>query len=128
MIKLNNKGWGLTTFLVYLFIFLFAIILVAILVNKNGIGPDSESILMPEDELIEKYHGYERIVRDSAITYQEENYPYLSNGDRYVVDIERLDIPSEITKKCSGNVVIEKNNDVYSYKPYLNCGSYQTNN
>ena len=83
--------------------------------------------MLTNDELEEKYHNYERIVKESAIKYQEENYPYLVNGDRYVVNIDRLDIPSEINKKCNGYVIIEKKNEIYMYSPVLNCGNYSTN-
>lgn len=126
MNRLDNRGWGLGIFLIFIFIFLFAILLVTVLANKNGIGSNSESVFEDKNELIEKYKAYEKIVKQSAVTYQEENYPYLSDGDSFDVDINRLDIPSEINKKCTGYVHVEKIKDIYSYTPYLKCGNYYT--
>ena len=38
--KLNNNGWGLSTFLSFLVLFFFVIILVAFVANKAGMGSD----------------------------------------------------------------------------------------
>ena len=126
MKSLNNKGWGLGSFIIFICIFMFSILLVAVLANKNGIGPDSENIMKTDNELIEQYHNYEQLVKEASIRYQEENYPYISDGDSFNVNINRLDIPNEIQKKCSGYAIVEKKEEVYIYSPYIKCGNYST--
>ena len=126
MYKLNNRGWGLGVFLVYMFVFILAIFIITVLINKNGLGSNSENIMTTEEERTLEYEKYEQIVRDSAIDYREENYPYISDEEEFKINITLLDIPNEITRKCEGYVIIEKNSEGYNYSPYLKCGSYNT--
>ncbi len=38
MKKLNNSGWGLITFLAFIIVFFFVILLIAFFADKNGMG------------------------------------------------------------------------------------------
>ena len=40
MKKIDNKGWGLSTFIAFLVLFFFVIILVAYVADKEGMGSD----------------------------------------------------------------------------------------
>lgn len=126
MKKINNKGWGLTVFLVFIFIFFFTILLVAYLANKNGIGPQDTNNNYNNLNTV-NYKEYENIVREKAIIYQEVHYPEISEGDSFYVNIRKLEIDSKIKNSCTGYVKLGKSLLNYTYEPYLNCGSYVTN-
>ena len=40
MKKLNNKGWGLSTFIAFIVFFFFVILLVTFVADKAGMGKD----------------------------------------------------------------------------------------
>lgn len=123
---MNNKGWGFGFFVVYLCIFIFAIIVVSFLCAKNGMGPNSSIIMRNESINVEKYEDFENEVKEKSREYQLEFYPNIVNGTKIKIDIKRLDIKREILYKCTGYVLIEKNNNVYKYSPFLKCGDYIT--
>ncbi len=125
MKKLNNKGWGLTVFLIFIFIFFFTILLIAYLANKNGIGPQDSTNNYNDINSI-NYKEYEREVREKAVIYQESYYPEISEGDNFYVNINKLDIDSKIKISCTGYVKLGRSMFSYTYEPYLNCGKYVT--
>ena len=122
--KLNNKGWGLSIFLVFIVVFFIAIIIIAHISKQYGYGPVEEPHIT--NTLLQRYKSYETEVKESAIRYQEYNYPTMQNGDGFIVNIKNLDIKSEITYTCTGYVKYGITSDIYYYEPYLHCGNYKT--
>ena len=125
MKKLDNKGWGLVVFLVFIFIFFFAILLISFLASKNGIGPRDTGNNYNEIKTND-YEDYETQVKRSAINYQEERYPNIDEGDVFYVNISKLNLSSEIRNSCTGYVKLGKINGNHIYEPYLSCGTYTT--
>ena len=89
MKKLNQEGWGLSTFLSFIAIIFIAILLVAHLSNKYGMGPTETDNSSKGNEFLEKYQNYETIVKESSVKYQESHYPNIDNGDTFYVNINK---------------------------------------
>lgn len=127
MTKLNNKGWGLGIFLVFIAVFFLAIIMITYIANKNGMGARPIDKTTNDNSIIKTYKEYEILVKEKAIEYQETNYPNIAEGDSFYVNVKKLGVNSKITNKCSGYVKLGKENNIYIYEPYLKCGGYKTN-
>ena len=50
--RLNNKGWGLSTFLGFIVVFFFMILLITYIANKNGIGSSGTEYEEEEEDYI----------------------------------------------------------------------------
>ena len=127
MKKLDYKGSGLGMFLTIIGVFFIAIILITYVANKNGMGSHSYKEEPIENPHLKEYKQYEVVVKESAVKYQEQNYPYINEGDTFYINISKLNIEEKITKNCSGYVEFGKQNGSYIYNPYLKCGTYKTN-
>ncbi len=126
MLKLDNKGWGLGVFLVFIGVFFVAIILITYVANKNGMGSGNNYYFEDNNTLLKSYKEYELIVKERAIVYQEQNYPYIDDGDIFYININKLDVSDKIKSDCDGYAKIGKENGIYIYEPYLMCGNYKT--
>lgn len=126
MKKLNQEGWGLSTFLSFIAIIFIAILLVAHLSNKYGMGPTGTDNSSKGNEFLEKYQNYETIVKESSVKYQESHYPNIDNGDTFYVNINKLSIEEKILEECTGYVEFGIKDEIYYYSPYLKCGTYKT--
>jgi len=49
MKRLNNGGWGLSTFLSFIVLFILMILLISFIADKVGIGDDSDSSIDKEN-------------------------------------------------------------------------------
>ena len=125
MKKLDNKGWGLVVFLIFIFIFFFTILLISFLANKNGIGPQDTNNNYNNIDT-KDYTQFETKVKISAMKYQEMNYPNIENGDIFYINISKLELSDEIKNSCTGYVKLGKVNGNYIYEPYLSCDNYTT--
>ena len=112
MKKLNQEGWGLSTFLSFIAIIFIAILLVAHLSNKYGMGPTGTDNSSKGNEFLEKY--------------QESHYPNIDNGDTFYVNINKLSVEEKILEECTGYVEFGIRDEIYYYSPYLKCGTYKT--
>ena len=110
----------------FIFVFFVAILLITYVANKNGMGSNSNYIFENNNSLIITYKEYEAIVKERAISYQEQNYPFIADGDTFYININRFDLPEKIKNSCDGYAKIGKENEVFIYEPYLKCGSYIT--
>lgn len=142
MLKLNNRGWGLSVMLASLTLLLGALLVVVIMSNKfnymlentnssGGYTSGSNTIL--DDSISNNkninnvdnnslYYNYEEIIKHNSTIYKENSYPNINEGERFYININNLDISSEIKNNCSGYVVITKDNS----KPFIKCGNYQS--
>ena len=137
--KLNNRGWGLQMMLVFCLIFIFALIISAVIIEKS-LKPNINKPINPNipTEINKKdYQKIEAQMRDSAKLYQEKYYPNITDNDEYIVTLKTLHEnnyinqvidPNKTTTVCSGYVIFIKQNNVLNYKPYLKCGSSYTTN
>jgi len=126
MKKINNQGWGLAIFIVYMSIFFIAIVLVSYIANKNNLGADSTIQTGIDEYTLRQYKSYENEVKNVAIAYQKKNYSNMNDGDSIYVNINKINVSSNILDRCSGYVKIANDRGIYSATPYLRCGSYRS--
>lgn len=126
MKKLDNRGWGLGIFVIYVCIFFMAIVLVSYIADKNNLGADGDIQMTTDDKILLQYKEYESEVKNVALKYQKENYPDMNRGDSFSVNINKLEISDRILHRCSGYVIFSNKEGIYSANPYLKCGSYRT--
>lgn len=126
MKKLNNRGWGLGIFIIYVGIFFIAIVLVSYIANKNNLGADSDIYMTTDDKVLQQYIEYESEIKTIAIKYQQENYNDIKNGDSVRLNINKLNINENILHRCTGYVIFSNTNGIYLVDPYIKCGSYRT--
>ncbi len=146
--KLDNKGWGFTTFIIYLAIFIVFIIVVTVLAinNADEIKPqqsESENEVdtganananATEEEQTEgmDYSAIEEDLENAAYQYQKEYLPNMNNGDvEYVTatKLEELELLDNLTNGdilCTGYAKITYDNGKNDVMAFINCGDYIT--
>lgn len=127
MLKLNNKGWGLSSMIVYTSIILVALLVATFYVialysdiDRNLYGNRNNS-----------FYEYEEKLKNSAVKYMKSRtnedgqytitYDVLRNSDY----IERI-TDNKTSNECDGYVKIDIKDSNYDAKSYLKCDSYIT--
>ena len=142
MIRLNEKGWGLTVFIVFLGVFFIAIVLISIGAYKLGIAPNSNISNLPSSNNQSEVHyteseisaarNYEAIVQQAAARYFSDKYSNQWTEDRNIVtasllvENRYLETYSVAGSRCYGYVVVQPGEGQLTYKPYVNCGNVYT--
>lgn len=140
--KLNNRGWGFTTFIVYLAIFVIFIIIVTVLAIKNSdmfdhstSSDNNTSVEETSTSSSNEEMDYEEIEKDlesAAYEYQKEYLPSIADGDiKYVTvsKLEELKLLDNLTNGevlCTGYAKITGSNGTTDFKGFINCGDYIT--
>ncbi len=139
--KLNNKGWGFTTFIFYLSIFAVFIIIVTMLAIKNAniINPTSQKgenhdTVSNEEQATSKtnYNQIEEELKSAAYQYQQEYLPNMANEEvKYVTaskleELKFLDNLTDGNVLCTGYAKITYNNGKNDVMAFINCGDYIT--
>ena len=145
--KLDNRGWGFSTFIAFIGVFILAIILIAIGAVKMGIGSkDSLPLDVPvtipsptptnppansEDNYQEQLSEYEAQIEEVA-TMVVKDYEDNWDGQQLVYTVSdfiqanylnKLEIDGNI---CSGYVIVSRVDSKLNYLVYLHCGSLYT--
>lgn len=150
MKKLDNKGWGLSDYLIIVVVIIIALTLASVLLLKltNNL---KENVNQNDDtnitESIDNNNNTEKNdTSDEAINYKELEQNLNTIGEKYVevhyngtigngttiVDNQHiLELDSQIEKElskdnCKAYVVIIKDDTSISYTPYLSCDNYKT--
>ena len=138
IMKLNNKGWGLTEMIFICCGVLICLMIVIYYVNRLEYGinknnntyenNDSETISEP-DPIVDdsnKYNDYFIECQDAAIDYVK--------GLNIEEEVKTLSLPLttliennyvEILEDCTGNILINKENDVYTATAAISCSNYE---
>ena len=114
----DNGGWSLTMFLVFLFILLLAILMIAFMVNNVETGLSSKRPKGVAYTEYETYQKYEQLVAEASLEYAS------LNGNKSRIDINDLEITKQVKEACSGFSVY--NSSSSNYNTYLKCGNYKT--
>ena len=149
--KLNNKGWGLSDFLligsVIIICLLFASVMVIRLTNglKENLrvnNTNTEEKVETNDKQEEtinndttpiNYGDLENRLSKDAIKYVEEVYKNNIGENLFIVDYPHLlevdaNLKTEMSKdNCNGYVESKKNGENIEFTPYLKCDNYSTN-
>lgn len=114
----DNGGWSLTMFLVFLFILLLAILMIAFMVNNVETGLSLKRPKGVSYSEYETYKKYEQLVAEASLEYAS------LNGNKSRIDINDLEITKQVKEACSGFSVY--NSSSSNYNTYLKCGNYKT--
>ena len=114
MIKLNQKGWGILPFLIFMSVFFVSILVVIYMINNfdNKVSPRQNEEISYTG--YDTYKKYERIIKKSL------DKDFYSN----VVNISELAISNAIKSQCLGYALYDDNKD--DYDVYLKCNNYKT--
>lgn len=132
MKRLDNKGWGLNEFLMFILAFFICLVIVIILcnqlMNKENTMPIVDPIISGDKTDIGDY-----IELEDRITEQAKLYNNSETEDTVIIKLNNLVkngyikkvVDPKNNKECSGYVVYNGQNK--EYKTYLSCpGNYQT--
>lgn len=140
--KLNNKGWGMASMIVYMSILLFALLAVTIMIyklyytkdiiNKN-LNNTNTQIEGPKSSN-KTYHSYENSIKQNAITYVYTYYQESLGQSPIKITVDQM-IEKKIMNpiydnglKCDGYSLVRVENDKIISEPYLTCNGYSTEN
>ena len=154
--KMNNNGWGIASFLIFIAVFVICLIVSAIGFRKAGlldenyhfvelsqIKENREEMKKEKEEreaeekrtLKETYSSLEDKMVEAAKGYVAKYYDNKLTGDASLFlkvsvlkNYKYLDsLKDSNDKDCSGYVAVSKNEDEsLSYTPYLKCKKYTT--
>ena len=152
--KLNNRGWGLSDFLligsVIIICLLFASVMIIRLTHglKENLRTNEENrkveekvetdnnvedtLNVSDDNQAINYGNLEAKLISDAIKYVEEVYKNNIGDNLFIVDYPHLlevdsDLKIEMSKdNCNGYVEAKKNAENIEYTPYLKCDNYST--
>ena len=132
MKRLDNKGWGLNEFLMFILAFFICLVIVIVLcnqlMNKENKTPIVDPIISGDKTDIGDY-----IELEDRITEQAKLYNNSETEDTVIIKLNNLVkngyikkvVDPKNNKECGGYVVYNGQNK--EYKTYLSCpGNYQT--
>ena len=123
MKKLNQEGWGLSTFLSFIAIIFIAILLVAHLSNKYGMGPTGTDNSSKGNEFLEKYAMPKNIYMYNGISIPFKLFEI--HGNRYLFvtnynkqENEVLEQKIKQIKYNMNNLVMLNNDEINNMQDY----------
>lgn len=131
MFKLNNKGWGLGIMILFICVFLLAILIISVLSAKYGLMSNTkQGVNNSETKQAtvnnQKYFEYEQTIGQISTEYVDKNYSNITTNDVIYININELNVQKNIKQECTGYVKIGKDNGINYYNPYIKCDNYQT--
>ena len=145
MLKLDNRGWGFSTFLAFIAVFCVAIILIVIGAIRLGISSKQDVSNLPVTEVkpsptnsptedntnvnTDIIENYKAQLVNGAKNYVEANTVTITDNDSLTITVVSLVHDNYVSKleikgnACTGYVTILNNSGTYEYKPVLSCGS-----
>lgn len=151
--KLNNRGWGLSDFLLIVSVIIIGLLFSSIMIirlsnglkenlkvneeNNNKVEEKTETNnnttqTITEDETTINYKDLEAKLTTDAIKYIAEVYKNNISNDLTIIDYPHLlevdsNLKNEMSKdNCNGYVEAKKNGESIGFTPYLKCDSYST--
>lgn len=117
MLKLNNKGWGLQTMMLFIIILMIALVVIYVMIEKNF------SYLMGYN-----YQKEEIKVVEALKKYYKENDISINNEEEKIISVKKLKNEGllENFNKCSGYGLLKKTKNKISYNVFLRCGNEYT--
>lgn len=149
MLKLNNRGWGFSTFVAFIAVFCIAIILIVIGAIRLGISSKQDVSNLPvtevkpsptnsptenntnvnTDDYTDIIENYKIQLVDGAKNYVKANSVTITDNDSLTITVVSLVHDNYVSKleikgnACTGYVTILNNSGTYEYKPVLSCGN-----
>lgn len=128
MLKLNNKGWGLSSMVFYTSIILVALLVATFYVialysdlDRNLYDSNNDSTFKTYEEDL-KNNALNYII---ARTFEDGNYTITYDVLKNNSYLEKI-IDSKTNNECDGYVKVNVKDSNYEAKSYLKCDSYVT--
>lgn len=126
--KLNNRGWGLSTFLGFLLLFIVFLFIAVISAYRAGLSDEPGIIKFPNSNSdinngsILNYSNIEGRLESAARMYRDDKYSNII--DSIVIKSSTLVNEKYINNidDCNGYVIVTENSE----KAYIKCKSYVT--
>lgn len=143
-ITLNENGWGLSSMIIFMCIIIMFIIIVAVEVKRVDDERKGDSITTttpgertstPTSITEQDNTNFSKIVvtlRDTARKYNQENNLNLSDGNAYVLSMNRLindgymGRPYYNNQSCTGYAKITKYGNDVEIESYVKCGTFES--
>lgn len=136
--KLNNRGWGYNSLVIFGTIFLIFLIIVSIgiktMIKNNSNKDDANYVEVKNENYGSVYASYETLFKRAGETYALYHETLVNNSDDVIIVneetlyneglIEKLDDPSG-NGYCKGFALINIDGTV---KGFIKCDNYQTDN
>lgn len=126
---MNKNGWGLRVELVFILIFLIALVIATIFLNQIGLFDD-----VKYDTGNSNYSDVESDLVDAAKKYINQNYEFDMLENTTLVKYSTLknqnflgDLKDYTGNNCSGYVEVIKDEGMLLFYPYIKCNKYVTN-
>lgn len=123
---MNKNGWGLRVELVFILIFLIALVISTVLLNQIGLFDD-----MKYDTGNSNYSDVENDLVDAAKSYINQNYESDMLESVTLVTYSTLKNQNYIEKlkdytgkECTGYVEVIKDEGMILFYPYVKCARY----
>lgn len=150
--KLNNRGWGLSDFLLIGSVIIICLLFASVMIIRltNGLKENLRINEKAVEEKAETENGVENTINindnnqeinyidleakltKAAIKYVEEIYRNNIGNNSFIVDYPHLlevdsNLNTEMSKdNCNGYVEAKKNGENIEFTPYLKCDNYST--
>ena len=151
--KLNNRGWGLSDFLLIGSVIIICLLFASVMVIRltNGLKENLRTNESKTEEKVETgniqeetvnvenqtnnsidYKVLETKLTNDAIKYVQEVYKNNIGNNLFIVDYPHLlevdsNLKTEMSKdNCNGYVEAKKNSEKIEFTPYLKCDNYST--
>lgn len=139
MLKINNHGWGLSTFISFIVVFGIAITLVIVGAIRLGISSDDKLSTLPVTNINspsvsdtshdDQVNDYIKQLKDVSLAYVRDNSLVIKDNDSVIITVVHLVKENYISKMqfhgevCTGYVMIKMEKHKLVYYPFLNCGN-----
>ncbi len=131
---INKKGWGLSTELIFILIFVVGLFVAMIFANKFGILKNGTNDIYNDKIDNTDYKGMESIVLQATKKYVNNVYNNDIGENTLIVRISYLikngylsELKDGNGKSCSGYISVINVSDIsISYNPYIKCKNYET--
>lgn len=147
MHKLDNRGWGFSTFIAFIAVFIIAIILIIIGAVRLGMTRDKNISDKPitqvspspiatstpnsttNNDYMDLVNNYRTQLIDVTKDYVKNKQVVVADQDKFTVTVVSLVRENYVNKldisgnSCTGYVVVSNNSGNYEYNSLVNCGS-----
>lgn len=133
--KLNNKGWGMSLFILFIVGFIIFLIIASIISYKMGLNQGNDNLNINTNNSVTNYNyiSLETKLKNAAISYVKQKELNINVGETItitydeLVELKVINNLKDNVGTCTGYVKISYDGTTFTYNPYIKCvGRYQT--
>lgn len=132
---LNNKGWGMSLFILFIVGFIIFLVIASIISYKMGLNQGNDNLNINTNNSVTSYDytTLETKLKNAAISYVKQRELNINVGQTIIVtydELTELNVINNLQDKignCTGYVKISYDGSIFIYNPFIKCvGRYQT--